>query len=105
MPTRLPVSGLLCAAVSLWLASSVHADPLPGTQPLDDKADLTTKMVAGIDAYLTRELAASPEKRKQHWKPDYSSPEAYTKSVEPNRQRLKKILGMVDERKKFDDVE
>ena len=35
----------------------------------------------------------------------FSSPEAYVKSVEPNRQRLKKILGMVDERKKFDDIE
>jgi dienelactone hydrolase len=62
-------------------------------------------MVAGIDAYLMRELAASPEKRMQFWKPDFSSPEAYAKSVEPNRQWLKKILGMVDERKKFDDIE
>src|SRR4051812_21568746 len=81
------------------------AAALPGTQPLEDKDDLTTKMVAGIDAYLTRELAASPEKRKQFWKPDFSSPEAYAKSVEPNRQRLRKVLGVVDERKKFDDVE
>jgi hypothetical protein len=96
---------LLCASVSLWLIPSALAAPLPGTQPLDDKADLAAKMVAGIDAYLTRELAASPEKRKAHWKPDYSSPEAYARSVEPNRQRLKKILGMVDEREKFDDVE
>jgi dienelactone hydrolase len=80
------------------------AGPLPGTQPLEDKDDLATKMVAGIDRYLTRELAASPEKRKQYWKPDFSSPEAYAKSVEPNRQRLRKILGMVDERKKFDDI-
>ena len=105
MSARLPLSGLLCASVSLWFVSSVRAEPLPGTQPLEDKADLAMKMVAGIDAYLTRELAASPEKRKAHWKPDFSSPEAYARSVEPNRQRLKKILGMVDERKKFDDIE
>jgi dienelactone hydrolase len=78
---------------------------LPGTQPLEDKDDLAMKMVAGIDKYLMRELAASPEKRKPLWKPDFSSPEAYTKSVEPNRQRLKKILGVVDERKKIDDIE
>ncbi|HVK09284.1 MAG TPA: hypothetical protein VM597_10950, partial [Gemmataceae bacterium] len=90
---------------SLLLALTLAANSLPNTQPLDDKDDLAMKMVAGIDKYLMRELAASPEKRKQHWKPDYSSPEAYAKSVEPNRQRLRKILGVVDERKKFDDIE
>src|SRR5437764_4438618 len=105
MRTQFSVCCLLCASVSLWLISSVRADSLPGTQPLEDKDDLAMKMVAGIDKYLTRELATSPEKRKQYWKPDFSSPEAYAKSVEPNRQRLKKILGMVDERRKFEDVE
>ena len=90
---------------TLCLSLLVVADPLPGTQPLEDKDDLAMKMVAGIDKYLMHELAASPERRKAYWKPDYSSPEACTKSVEPNRQRLKKILGVVDERKKFDDIE
>lgn len=55
-------------------------------------------MVAGLHKYLDRELAASVEKRKQFWKPDFSSPEAYAKSVQPNRERLKKILGVVDQR-------
>lgn len=90
---------------SLLLALTLAANPLPNTQPLEDKDDLAMKMVAGIDKYLTRELAASVERRKAYWKPDYSSPEAYAKSVEPNRQRLKMILGVVDERKKFDDIE
>lgn len=90
---------------ALCLSLLIAAGPLPGTQALEDKDDLAMKMVAGIDKYLMRELAASPEKRKALWKPDFSSTEAYTKSVEPNRQRLKKILGIVDERKKFDDIE
>ena len=47
---------------------------------------------------LTRELEACVAGRKQYWKPDFSSPEAYTKSVQPNRERLKKILGVVDPR-------
>lgn len=94
---------VLC--VVCMLCGESTADPLSGTQPLENKDDLAMKMVAGIDKYLTRELAASVDKRKALWKPDYSSPEAYAKSVEPNRQRLKKILGMVDERKKFDDIE
>ena len=62
-------------------------------------------MVEGIDKYLDREIAASVEKRKQYWKPDFSSPEAYLKSVQPNRERLKKILGVVDERVPFTDLE
>jgi dienelactone hydrolase len=84
---------------------SAQADPLPGTQPLEEKGDLAAKMVEGIGKYLDRELAASVEKRKQFWKPDFSSTEAYRKSVQPNRERLKKILGVVDERVQFTDIE
>lgn len=93
----LSVFGVTCCVSS--------AEPLPNTKPLEEKDDLAMKMVTGIDAYLTRELAAAPEKRKQFWKPEYSSPEAYVRSLEPNRQRLRNILGMVDERKKFNDIE
>src|SRR5919197_769759 len=78
--------------------ATAAAQPLPGTQPLTAEGDLAAQMVAGIDKYLTRELAASVEKRKAFWKPDYSSPEAYVKSVQPNRERLKKILGVVEPR-------
>jgi dienelactone hydrolase len=99
--TRSPFA--LCALV--LSAASASADPLPNTKALEDTDDLAMKMVAEIDKYLTRELKASVEKRKAHWKPDFSAPEAYAKSVEPNRQRLKQILGMIDERKKFDDIE
>jgi hypothetical protein len=82
----------------LWLVAPLKAEPLPDTRPLDTPGDLAEQMLAGIDKYLMRELAASVEKRKQYWKPDYSSPEAYTKSVEPNRERLRHILGVVDKR-------
>jgi dienelactone hydrolase len=81
------------------------AEPLPDTKPLTEEGDLAARMVAGIDQYLTRELAASVEKRKALWKPDFSSPEAYAKSVEPNRGRLRRALGVVDERVPFTDLE
>src|SRR6478672_3689725 len=93
------------SSVPLWFVPLLRADPLPGTQPLTCTGDPAAAMVAGLHKYLDRETAAAVERRKQFWKPDFSSPEAYAKSVEPNRQRLKKILGMVDERKKFADVE
>ncbi len=86
-------------------AAPLRADSLPNTKPLEEKGDLAAIMVEGIGKYLDRELAASVEKRKQYWKIDTSSPEAYAKSVAPNRERLKKILGVVDERVKFADIE
>src|SRR5207248_596741 len=89
---------LLCVLCASVVKNSLLAQPLAGTKPLTTEGDLAAQMVAGIDKYLMRELAASVEKRKQYWKPDFSSPEAYTKSVQPNRERLKKILGVVDQR-------
>src|SRR5262245_41291406 len=85
-------ASLLLAATPLW------AEPLPDTKPLAREGDIAAQMVEGIDKYLMRELAASVEKRKEFWKPDFSSVEAYTKSVEPNRERLRKLLGVVDKR-------
>src|SRR5262249_13240751 len=76
----------------------VVGEPLPGTKSLDTEGDLAARMVEGIDKYLMRELAASVEKRKQYWKTDTSSPENYAKSVQPNRDRLRKIIGAVDPR-------
>ncbi|MHB1426158.1 MAG: alpha/beta hydrolase family protein [Gemmataceae bacterium] len=89
---------LLLTAIVVASGSPLRAEPLPGTKPLSREGDLAAQMVEGIDKYLMCELAASVENRKQYWKPDFSSAEAYRKSVRPNRERLKKILGIVDER-------
>jgi dienelactone hydrolase len=65
------------------VVNSSSADPLPGTKPLTESGDLARKMVDGIHKYLDRELAAAPEKRD---------------AVKPDRERLRKLLGVVDER-------
>jgi dienelactone hydrolase len=83
----------------------VSGPPLEGTQPLTMEGDIAAQMVAGIDKFLLREIELSMERREKYWKRDFSSPEAYNKSIEPNRQRLKKILGVVDERMAFDAPE
>jgi cephalosporin-C deacetylase-like acetyl esterase len=88
-----------------FLSLPGRAQPLPDTRPLTRTGDLAAGMVEGIDKYLMRELAASPEKRKAYWKLDTSSPEAYAKSVQPNREHLKKILGIVDARLPFTGFE
>ncbi len=88
----------LRAAGFIPAARAAETEPLPNTKPLDLEGDLARLMVDGMHKFLDRELAASVEKRKALWKPDFSSPEAYQKSLEPHRQRLRKIIGAVDER-------
>ncbi|MCC6696567.1 MAG: hypothetical protein IT365_13130 [Candidatus Hydrogenedentes bacterium] len=66
---------------------------LPQTDSLTITGEPVDAMVAGIDAYLTRALADSVEARASRWHRDLASPEAYAASVEPNRQRLARILG------------
>ena len=98
---------LLCATwCSLWWSptqaqEAKPGEPLAGTKPLTMEGDIAAQMVAGIDKFLLREIDLSVERRAKHWKRDFSSPEAYNKSIEPNRQRLAKLLGIVDERAKL----
>ena len=74
------------------------ADTLPDTKPLTMQGDLSAQMVAGISRFLDRATDHSLQTRRQFWKRDFSSPAAYNQSVAPNRERLKKYLGVVDER-------
>ena len=52
----------------------------------------------GAHVFVERKIAESVEKRAAFWTRDFSSPEAYAKSVEPNRTRFKTIIGVVDAR-------
>ena len=87
------------------LPGGVTPPLLPDTKPLNDEGDLAAKMVEGVGKHLDRETTASVEKRKALWNVDFSSLDAYLKSVQPNRDRLKKILGVVEERVPFTDLE
>src|SRR5262249_23823874 len=85
-------------AVLPVLAREAAAQPLADTKPLDWEGDLAAKMVAGIGKYLMRELEAAPDRRAAVWKPGFSSPAAYAKVAAVERERLKKILGVEDQR-------
>src|SRR5258708_32242033 len=71
---------------------------LPGTTLLTAPGDLSTQMVAGIDRFLMRELERSVGERAKLWHRDFSSPQAYEQSVQPNRDRFRKSIGAVDPR-------
>jgi len=91
------------AAVSLqaeeapkWpvLAPATAADPLPGTSALTETGDLPRLLHEANDRFLDAEIVRAKEQRETFWKRDFSSPGAYTKSVQPNRERLGKMLGI-----------
>src|SRR5262245_19228501 len=90
---------LVCLCVLTAPArGATEANVLPGCQPLTLEGDLSAQMVAGIDRFLMREIERSVQERQKLWQRDFSSAEAYEKSVQPNRERLRKCIGAVDER-------
>jgi dienelactone hydrolase len=85
------------------LARADEPISLPGTRPLDWNGDLAARMVEGVDRFLLRKTAESVANRARHWNRDLSSPDAYARSIEPNRKRLAHILGVRDPLVPFDD--
>ncbi len=72
---------------------------LPRTQPLDwPESDLSAKLMDGAHRFIERKIAESVVKRGQFWSRDFSSPEAYDRSVQPNRVRFQTIIGSGDRR-------
>jgi len=78
--------------------SAVADERLPDTQPLTIEGDIASRMVDGIDRFLLRKTAESVAAREPFWQRDFASREAYTASLEPNRQRLAHMLGLRDAR-------
>lgn len=84
--------------------SNKTVQTLHGTTPLTVKGDLAAQMVEVLDGYVTEAVARAPEKRGVLWNRDYSSHDAYVKSVEPNRERFKKQIGCLDERLPIEEL-
>jgi len=82
--------------------SSPTGPQLAGTQPLTLGGDLADRMVEGIRQFLFKETAASVGRRELLWSRDFSSRQAYEKSVAPNRERFQKVIGLMDSRLPFD---
>ena len=76
--------------------------PLPATQPLTWTDDIASRMVDGADRFLLSEIEKSIERRPSYWNRDISSAAKYDASIEPNRNRLRHILGVRDPRETFD---
>jgi dienelactone hydrolase len=99
--SRLYVCFALACSLSIAAADDKKIETLPGTDRLTMEGDIAAQLVEGVDRFLLRKIDESVAKRERHWKRDFSSREAYEKSIEPNRKRLAKILGIRDERIKI----
>ena len=84
--------------------SNETAQTLHGTTPLTVEGDLAAQMVEVLDGYVSRAVANSVEGREGLWNRDYSSHNAYTESVEPNRARLQKWIGCLDPRLPIEEL-
>ncbi len=82
----------------LLIAPLAFGQALPGTKLLEGKDDLAKVMVEGIDRYLTKQTDLAVKDRAKHWKPDFSSAKAFDQSVQPNRERFRRMIGVIDER-------
>ncbi|HSI64801.1 MAG TPA: hypothetical protein VLE43_16860, partial [Candidatus Saccharimonadia bacterium] len=104
-----PLTPFLALVMAAGFAPSATAQqqpppqpPLAGTALLDPATgdERSVAMVAGIDRAVMREIQEATGKREALWQRDLSSPEAYDKSVEANRQHLRRILGVLEEDKR-----
>ncbi|MGA2659632.1 MAG: hypothetical protein ABSH34_19170, partial [Verrucomicrobiota bacterium] len=93
-----PLWLLVFLAGGLAAPAQVAPDPLPGTTPLTASTNPAAEMTAGIDRFLTRELERSANERPKFWNRDFSSAAAYEKSIQANRERLRRMIGAVDAR-------
>ena len=83
----------LLAALVLLVPTSARSQPLPGTAPWSDRGDPASAMVEGLHRFADRETAASASGvGGSRWTVDPSTPEAYARSVGPNRERLVRII-------------
>src|SRR5690348_16967951 len=98
MNMRLILFFLLTLAAWPHAAIADTADRLPQTEPLTWEGDLSARMLDGMHRFIDRKIDESIQLRPRHWQRDPSSPEAYEKSIEPNRRRFARQIGVVDER-------
>src|SRR6266498_4485579 len=69
---------------------------LPGTRLLEAENDLSVKMLNGAHKFIEEKINESVASRLKLWNRDLTSQQAYEKSVDPNRRRFMKYIGVED---------
>ncbi len=94
---------VVCFSFPVVCTGAEPVVPLAGTRPMElatepSSEELSEQLLAAAHAFIERKIDESVDRRARHWNRDPSSAEAYERSIEPNRGRLMKIIGVVDER-------
>lgn len=83
----------------------ISGEPLPGTMKLDWEGDIVEKLIAAADSFFLNETLQTVKRQESFWNRDITSVESYEKSLEANREILRKILGLVDSRVEYEAPE
>ncbi len=75
---------------------SVMPEVMPGTKQLTLEGDISVIMMDGAHKFIELKIDESIGNRSKLWNSNLSSREAYELSVEPNRRRLMKYIGVED---------
>src|SRR6185295_373694 len=95
--TRVSITCILALCIgAVAPAQQVHT--LPGTELLTWQGDLSESMMDGAHRFVERKIDESASNRQRYWNRDFTTRQAYEKSVEGNRQRFMKSIGVVDPR-------
>ncbi len=78
-------------------------DVMPGTKPLTTEGDLSVRMMDGAHRFIEKKIDESLIERSKFWTHDFSSPESYKASIEPNRIRFMKYIGVIDKSLPFNN--
>jgi dienelactone hydrolase len=90
--------GLAMLARVFGAAEGTATAPLPGTRLLTGETDYVATSIRQWDNLLRREIESSRRDRAKFWQRDHSSPAAFNRSVQPNRDRLRTWIGAVNQR-------
>ena len=76
-------------------------EALPGTKLLTWNGDLSIKMLDGAHKFIEKKIEESIFNRSKFWNRNFDSKEAYERSVESNRKRFIKYIGVEDKSEPF----
>ncbi len=96
-PLRLCRQALLALGI-LSGGDRLHGQSLSDTGPLPVGTNWSLGMQDGAHRFVDRVIADSLARRADRWQRDTRSTEAYEASVKPQRDRLRTLLGVVDQR-------
>lgn len=74
---------------------------MPGTKPLTLEGDLAEQMMDGAHRFIERKIDESVNAREKLWNRNLNSPDDYVLSVEPNRKRFIKYIGLEERNEPF----